>query len=132
MILRVRRRAWPTLREDWMMRAISVRECNRSFLLFVVLLVASCARSGPLGPQSQSLTGLADGGTSDGGGPVLSASPGTVLPGGTETVQLTGGPGNLKDWVGLYRSGDADTNPITWQYLSGTMIPPPTGMTSAT
>src|SRR5438309_2223520 len=110
-----------------MQRAGWLRGCPLFSLLFAILLVAGCSRSGALDPLSQPLIGA-----TDGGGPVLAASPGTVLPGGTVTITLSGGAGNLKDWVGLYRAGDVDTNPLTWQYLSGTMTPPAMGMTSAT
>ena len=83
---------------------------------------------------SPDMAGQGDGGVAgDGGaGPSLVASPGNVMPGGTVTVAVSGGPGNPQDWVGLYTVGDSDMNPITWQFLSGTMTPPDVGMSSAT
>ena len=48
------------------------------------------------------------------------------------TATLSGGPGNLTDWVGLYRIGAPDTEPTDWQYLSGTRTPPAAGLRSAT
>lgn len=63
---------------------------------------------------------------------MLSAFPSANMPGGAETVSVSGGPGNLTDWVGLYRPGDLDVNPIDWQYLSGTRTPPAAGLRSAT
>lgn len=66
------------------------------------------------------------------GTPALAATPATVTPGGTVSVAVTGGPANTNDWVGLFLNGDPDTNPLDWQYLSGTKTPPATGLTNAT
>ena len=33
-------------------------------------------------------------------------------------VDLTGGPGNVGDWIGLYAVNAADSAILTWQYLS--------------
>src|SRR4029434_5990091 len=46
----------------------------------------------------------------------------TVTPGSTVTVHLTGGPGNARDWVALYRLDSPIL--ISWQYLNGSHTPP--------
>jgi hypothetical protein len=55
-----------------------------------------------------------------------------VTEGAALTVNVTNGPGNTTDWVGLAVAGTPDTAFISWDYLSGTQTPPATGMTSAT
>jgi hypothetical protein len=50
------------------------------------------------------------------------------------TVQVTvaNGPGNPRDWVGLYATGGADTAYRDWMYLNGTRTSPTVGASSAT
>ena len=62
-----------------------------------------------------------------------SSSPITVAGGSTITVGVSGGPGNVSDWVMIVAAGAPE---MTWgpqyMYLSGTRTRPATGMTSAT
>ena len=46
-------------------------------------------------------------------------------------LQVTGGPGNPTDWIGLFRASDTDASPLTWQYLNGSTAPPAVGLTAA-
>ncbi len=67
----------------------------------------------------------------------ISASPTTVSTGGTVTVTVNNGPGNLRDWVGLYLASAPPedgtwVNLRDWKYLNNTQSPPSTGQTSAT
>ena len=66
------------------------------------------------------------------GPPTVTAGPATVAPGGTITVTVTNGPGNVRDWVGLYSVTGADTPSISWQYLNGTPNIPAQAFTEAT
>ena len=43
----------------------------------------------------------------------------TVPPASALVIQVTGGPGNPTDWIGLFRASDTDASPLTWQYLNG-------------
>ncbi|OGH48228.1 MAG: hypothetical protein A3A51_04385 [Candidatus Levybacteria bacterium RIFCSPLOWO2_01_FULL_39_10] len=63
--------------------------------------------------------------------PKISASPTTVAGGGTVNVSVRNGPGNLEDWVGLYRVGDAGFDWIEYQYLGGSDVPPPQALRNA-
>jgi hypothetical protein len=63
-------------------------------------------------------------------GPKLSVSATTVSPGQSVTVNVNGGPGNAKDWVGLYKVGAADRSFLNWKYLNNTKTAPATGMTA--
>jgi hypothetical protein len=70
-------------------------------------------------------------------GPSLAASPSTLAPGAQATVQVTNGPGNIGDWVGLYRTAapaedGSWTNLLDWKYLSNTQSYPAIPQTSAT
>ncbi|MBM3900888.1 MAG: fibronectin type III domain-containing protein [Verrucomicrobia bacterium] len=44
----------------------------------------------------------------------------TYRPGARVAVEFRYGPGNAKDWVGIYRPGGDDGSPIDWQYVDGT------------
>jgi hypothetical protein len=57
----------------------------------------------------------------------LSVTPTTVAPGGTITVNVVGGPGNARDWLGLYSGYTL----VDWKYLNGTRTAPLTGVSSA-
>ena len=67
------------------------------------------------------------------GTPTVTAGPATVLPGGTITATVTNGPGNLRDWVGLYATTAAPDAPsLQWSYLNGTRSIPATALTEGT
>ena len=51
--------------------------------------------------------------------------------GATVTASITGGPGKLGDWVGLYAVNSTDSAYVTFKYLSGTTTPPTSGLASA-
>src|SRR5215472_15516471 len=65
---------------------------------------------------------------------VNGSSNAVVAPGAKITVAVANGPGNPKDWVGLYAAGQPDnsTNFLSWVYLNGTQTAPSTGVKSAT
>ena len=48
-----------------------------------------------------------------------SLAPSIVVPGAEASARAEHGPGNLADWIGLYRVGADDTAFIDWQYLNG-------------
>ena len=58
----------------------------------------------------------------------VSASPTTVASGGTVTATVSGGPGNVRDWVALHAAGDSSY--LDWKYLNGTQVAT-TGATAA-
>lgn len=62
---------------------------------------------------------------------VTAVVPGPVSPGASVLVQVANGPGNVRDWVGLYRVGDPNSALRDWKYLSGTRTPPASGLGSA-
>jgi hypothetical protein len=64
--------------------------------------------------------------------PSIAVSPTTVQPGQTVQVTVANGPGQLRDWVGLYPAAAADSGYLAWKYLSGTQTPPPAGLAGAT
>ncbi|MEX1995146.1 MAG: Calx-beta domain-containing protein, partial [Steroidobacteraceae bacterium] len=66
------------------------------------------------------------------GTPSVTAGPATVAPGGTITATVTNGPGNLRDWVGLYGTAAPDTPSLAWLYLDGTKNVPAQALTEAT
>jgi hypothetical protein len=51
--------------------------------------------------------------------PTITASPTAVAPGGTITVVVANGPGNLTDWVALAATGSPATSFVAWKYLGG-------------
>src|SRR5215472_7346578 len=65
---------------------------------------------------------------------VNGSSNAVVAPGAKITVAVANGPGNPKDWVGLYAAGQPDnsTSYLSWVYLNGTQTAPSTGVKSAT
>lgn len=65
-------------------------------------------------------------------GAAITTLPTTAAPGASLTVSVSGGPGNARDWVGLYAVGAADTAFLAWKYLDGSQTPPATGVTQAT
>jgi chitinase len=63
------------------------------------------------------------------GTPAVTAGATTVLPGATITATVTNGPGNLRDWVGLYGTTAPDSPSLDWSYLNGTTIVPEQALT---
>jgi hypothetical protein len=59
----------------------------------------------------------------------LSVSATTLTPGGTVTAMVSNGPGNAKDWVGIYTAGGATL--LDWKYLNGSQTASLTGVSSA-
>src|SRR5207253_6026152 len=55
-----------------------------------------------------------------------------VVPGGTITVTIVGGPAYTTDWVGLTPVNGADNASVDWKYLSGSTAPPLVGLATAT
>jgi agmatine deiminase len=47
-------------------------------------------------------------------------------------VTVTNGPGNLRDWVGLYSVTGPNSPSLSWSYLHGTKSIPDYAMTEAT
>jgi Putative Ig domain len=64
--------------------------------------------------------------------PSITATPAIVARGGTATVTVMNGPGNVFDWVGLYATGAAFNQYLDWRYLSGAVTPPTAGVATAT
>src|SRR5215472_2353512 len=65
--------------------------------------------------------------------PSVTATPSSVAAGGTATVAVSGSDGGKHDWVALLAVGASNSSdPIAWEYLSGTQNLPPSGLTSAT
>lgn len=63
--------------------------------------------------------------------PTVTVSTTSVRLGGSVSVTVSGGPGNRGDWVALAKVGSAANVNLDWKYLSGTRIPPATGLTFA-
>ena len=62
-----------------------------------------------------------------------SASPVTVAPGATVSVAISGGPGNVYDWVAKFNATAPSSQYYPdYMYLTGTKAAPGAGMTSAT
>ena len=62
---------------------------------------------------------------------LLSIDPLDPTPGSLASVTLTGGPGNARDWVGLFDAGAPDTSLQGWWYLNGSRTPPSVGLPDA-
>ncbi|MDR9392539.1 MAG: hypothetical protein RI554_10995, partial [Trueperaceae bacterium] len=57
----------------------------------------------------------------EGAGPRIALDGTEVVQGGSLTVTFAGGPGNPRDWVGVYAAGaETGTNYLGWAYVSGT------------
>ena len=61
-----------------------------------------------------------------------SPTPVTVTAGSVAVIDVSGGPGNPTDWVGLYAVGATNGQYRDWRYLSGTTAPPAAGLANAT
>ena len=70
--------------------------------------------------------------TNDDGAVSLSVSTATATPGQIVQVAVANGPGNLKDWVGLFSTSAADNVILNWKYLNDTRTAPSVGLKSAT
>jgi len=65
--------------------------------------------------------------------PTITITSPSVTVGATLQVTVANGPGNPKDWVGLYAPGSADNTFLDWQYLTtGSQVTPTAGITNAT
>jgi cytochrome c5 len=63
---------------------------------------------------------------------VFTVSATTVAPGGTVTATMTNGPGNPRDWIGVYAAGPSTYGAfLDWKYLNGSKTAPASGLTSA-
>ena len=62
----------------------------------------------------------------------VTASPATVDPGSVITATVANGPGNPRDWAGLYPTGASNADYVAWQYFNGSEIPPATAIGGAT
>jgi hypothetical protein len=62
-------------------------------------------------------------------GPTLSLSASTVIVGSSVNATVGNGPGNARDWVGVY-SADGSTL-FDWKYLNGSQTVPATGVSNA-
>ncbi len=58
---------------------------------------------------------------------VVSGTAGTSV-----RVDVLNGPGNARDWVGLYPIGAPNQGSLDWAYLNGTRTPPTSGLMSST
>lgn len=61
-----------------------------------------------------------------------SSTPVTVDAASTIAVDVKGGPGNAKDWFGLYPTGNPTATYIAWKYMSDTTTAPVAGKASGT
>jgi hypothetical protein len=62
----------------------------------------------------------------------LSVSSTTVVPGQTVQLTVANGPGNAKDWIGLYATGTSNMAMLDWKYLNSSRTAPTTGLRTAT
>ena len=60
----------------------------------------------------------------------MSVSATTIAAGGTLAITVANGPGNPRDWVGVYASNGSTL--LDWKYLSGSQVAPIQGLTDAT
>ena len=55
----------------------------------------------------------------------------TAPTGSVATLDVTGGPANPADWVGIYAAGAPDGSFLAWTYLAGSATLPATGVANA-
>jgi hypothetical protein len=55
-----------------------------------------------------------------------------VAAGSSVAVTVSAGPANPTDWMTLALAGSPDTSYVDWRYLSGTTVPPASGLSAAT
>lgn len=66
-------------------------------------------------------------------GPTITANKTSVPRGGSIAATVINGPGNRRDWIGLYRASDSNSaGGYDEKYLNGQNSPPATGLTAAT
>jgi hypothetical protein len=65
-------------------------------------------------------------------GPSIRLAATSVLPGDSIGFTVSGGPANLKDWVGLFPRSAPDTGYTDWIFLNGQRTAPSSGMSGAT
>jgi len=65
-------------------------------------------------------------------GPAIDLTSTTVAPGGVIQFTVSGGPGNVRDWVSLLPASAPDNGHLVWRYLNGASTPPAVGVTTAT
>jgi hypothetical protein len=63
---------------------------------------------------------------------IVASATAMVTPGQTIHARVQEGPGNARDWMGLYTAGADDGSPLAMVYLLGTTNPPSSGFTTAT
>jgi hypothetical protein len=63
--------------------------------------------------------------------PTVVLTPDVALPGSILSATIVNGPGNRRDWAGLFKVSTHSTHLVGWQYLNGERTPPQTGLTSA-
>jgi hypothetical protein len=56
----------------------------------------------------------------------------TAIAGQIVTATIANGPGNLRDWVGLFATGAPSANSLQWQYLDGTHTAPVPSLSGGT
>jgi len=66
------------------------------------------------------------------GGATVTVTPPSVAPGNPVNATIANGPGNARDWVGLYQAGAGNASYVAWKYLNGLQTPPAAGTASAT
>jgi hypothetical protein len=83
---------------------------------------------------NNSLTVLATSAAITVAGSSITVSATTAIVGQTVTAAVANGPGNARDWVGLYPTGSssATVNRLAYQYLNGLQTAPSSGVTGAT
>jgi glucose/arabinose dehydrogenase len=64
--------------------------------------------------------------------PTVTLAAATVGPGAAIGFTVAGGPGQTRDWVGLYETSAPDGRFLQWQFLNGSMAVPVAGVTGAT
>jgi hypothetical protein len=64
-------------------------------------------------------------------GSLVTVAATTVQPGALIELQVTSGPANPTDWVGLFNAAAADNGYLQWMYLNGTTTAPPNGLATA-
>jgi hypothetical protein len=81
---------------------------------------------------NDSFTVLATSATITVAAPTITLSATTVAPGATVSATIANGPGNARDWVGLFATGAPPASYLRAAYLNGTLTPPAPGVTGGT
>src|SRR5258706_410168 len=56
----------------------------------------------------------------------------TARPGWAVSIDITNGPGNATDWIGIYHTGASDYDYLDWRFMNSTKTAPASGATSGT